>query len=273
MAKKAKKTQTAYTTGGYDISNTAIPLYQSNLTRMDSYLSDPTSTIDDYLNKYYSNTSAQSDFLRNYNRAMSGTTANNYSATSGGYSSSGQQAYNDMQRYQNDLASRLQDYGVSSASTMANNYYNNLLKANNAYGNAYSLGEEYSDIEQYNNAIDQANSNWWSPLMSVTGGVLSAIPFQVTQALGTGLSALGSATATDISDTTEDTRGQGAGNVDSYTNLGTGIGSMLSSTNWAKKLLNNNSNNTTGLFGNNTNSSNIWGNYQSSTSPYFRLGQ
>lgn len=197
MAKRAKKIQTDYTTGGHDISQTAIPLYQQNLTRMDNYLSDPTSTIDDYLNKYYSNTSAQSDFLRNYNRAMSGTTANNYAATSGGYSSSGQRAYDDVQRYMNDYASRLYDYGVSSAANMAQNYYNNLLSANPYYQQAYSLGKDYSDIEQYNNAVNQANKNWLSNITGAVGGVLSAFP--ATAGIGQGLGALSNLTSTDIS--------------------------------------------------------------------------
>ena len=130
MGKKAKKIQTDYTTGGRDISNTAIPLYQKNLNLISEYNSDPTRTIDMYKNKYYTNTANQSDFLTDYNRAMTNKTNANYSATGGGYSSSGQRAYDDAQRYWNDRAARLEDYGVQSAASMAQNYYNNLLNAN-----------------------------------------------------------------------------------------------------------------------------------------------
>lgn len=201
MAKKAKKIQTDYTTAGHNISQTAAPLYQSNLKRMDNYLSNPDAERDRLLEKYYgSNTAHNQDFLRDYNRAMYGTTANNYAATSGGYSSSGQRAYDDMQRYQNDLASRLYDTGVSRASSMAQQYYNNLLDANPQYQNAYSLGKDYSDIEQYNNAVKQANNNWVSNISGAVGGALSAIPNPWTQAIGAGLGAVSQLTATDTSD-------------------------------------------------------------------------
>lgn len=157
MAKQAKKIQTDYTTAGHDISQTASPLYQENLTRMNTYLNDPMARQDEYLNKYFSNTAEQSDFLRNYNRAMSGRTGANYAATGGGYSSANQQGYNDLQRYQNDLASRLQSQGVLNAYNMATQDYQNMLGANNAYNAAYQLGKEYSDIEQWNNMARQQN--------------------------------------------------------------------------------------------------------------------
>ena len=157
MGKTPKKIQTDYTTGGRDISNTAVPLYQKNLNLISEYNSDPTRTIDMYKNKYYTNTANQSDFLTDYNRAMTNKTNANYSATDGGYSSSGQRAYDDAQRYWNDRAARLEDYGVQSAASMAQNYYKNLLNANTDYDQAYNLGKEYSDIEQYNNLVKQNN--------------------------------------------------------------------------------------------------------------------
>lgn len=201
MAKKAKKIQTDYTTGGHNISQTAIPLYQENLNMMADYNRNPDAERDRLLDKYYSaNNAYNQDFLRNYNRAMSGTTANNYAATGGGYSSSGQRAYDDMQRYQNDLASRLYDVGLSGASSMAQQYYNNLLQANPQYQSAYSLGKDYSDIEQYNNAVKQANRNWLSNITGAVGGVMSAIPTPVTQGIGAGLGAVSQLTATDASD-------------------------------------------------------------------------
>ena len=59
MAKKAKKVQTDYTKGGRDISNTAVPLYQTNLQRIDEYNANPNAMTDANLEKYYTNTTAQ----------------------------------------------------------------------------------------------------------------------------------------------------------------------------------------------------------------------
>lgn len=193
--KHAKKKQTDYNIGGKAISDTAIPLYQKNLTRMDEYLSDPTARQDMYLNKYYGADNVdQSDFLRNYKRAMGQTTANNYSATTGGYSSSGQRAYDDNQRYWNDYASRLRNQGVTNSYNMANQDYQNMVGANSSYQNAYNLGRAYSDVDQYNDAVNKANSNWYSGVMSSVGKGLQAIPNPWTQAIGAGLSAAGSLT-------------------------------------------------------------------------------
>ena len=193
--KHAKKKQTDYNIGGKAISDTAIPLYQKNLTRMDEYLSDPTARQDMYLNKYYGADNVdQSDFLRNYKRAMGQTTANNYSATTGGYSSSGQRAYDDNQRYWNDYASRLRNQGVVNSYNMANHDYQNMVGANSSYQNAYSLGKAYSDVDQYNDAVNKANSNWYSGVMSSVGEGLQAIPNPWTKAIGAGLSVAGSLT-------------------------------------------------------------------------------
>lgn len=196
MSKQAKLPQTDYTRGGRDISNTAIPAYQNNIGRMENYLSDPQGQIDSYLNKYYDNTTAQSDFLRNMQRAMANTTANNYAATGGGYSSAGQQSYDDAQRYYNDLGSRLYDAGVQSSANMANQYFNNLLNANTAYNNAYQLGKEYSDTEQYNAMVDQANKNaLWNTIGGFAqgaGNLLMTNP--ATMGVGMGLNLLGTGT-------------------------------------------------------------------------------
>lgn len=179
MAKQAKLKQTDWTTGGRDISNTAIPMYQENLGRVNQYLSDPTAEIDRYLDKYYTNTSNESDFLRNYNRAMSAQTGRNYNATQGGFSSLNQQNYDDLQRYQNDLASRLRDYGVGTSAGLAQSYYNNLLQGNQAFQNAYNLGANYSKIDQYNDLVDQSRNNWIGNVMSSLGdaGIASGNPW------------------------------------------------------------------------------------------------
>lgn len=173
MAKMAKKIQTDYTRGGKAISDTAIPYYQNTLTTLNDYIQNPYGTVDTIMDKYYSNNAMQNDFLRNYNRAMSNTTANNFAATGGGYSSSGQRAYNDQQRYQNDLASRLQQYGVGQAFAGQNQLYNQALQATPAFYNAYNLGKEYSDIQQYNNIADQNNS-FLNQALGIGGQALNA---------------------------------------------------------------------------------------------------
>lgn len=237
MAKQAKDTQTQWTRQGKEIADTAVPLYESNLLRIDDYLSDPTANMQTYLDKYYNpKTSAQySDFMRNYNRAMANTTANNYSATSGGYTSSGQRAYDDMQRYQNDLASRLQDYGVANAYQMAAGDFGNMLNANRAYNDAYGLGKNYSDIERYNNMVRQANSggNILGQAMSGVGKIFSTIPLGWTQAVGAGLQGAGGLMSVDTSNLSSrlgagSAQGYGSGTAggifgDTFANLGQGL--------------------------------------------------
>lgn len=203
MAKKAKKIQTDYTKGGRDISNTAIPLYQTNLQRIDEYNANPTAMTDEMLAKYYTNTPAQNDFLRNYQRAMSNTTANNYAATQGGYSSAGQQAYNDVQRAQNDFASRLYDTGIANSAAMAQQYFNNLLGSTDKFQQAYALGKDYSDIEQYNNMVSQ-NNKWYNQVAQALPAVGTAVGSMFSPAgaaIGGAVGgALGSSFATDTSD-------------------------------------------------------------------------
>ena len=133
MAKVAKVPQTDWTRGGMSIANTAIPLYQSNLTRIDEYLQDPTARQDMYLNKYFGADAAQNqDVLRAYNRAMGNATANNYAATAGGLASTNQRLYDDQQRYYNDLINRVYSGNVTNAYNMSNMDYQNMLAANNA---------------------------------------------------------------------------------------------------------------------------------------------
>lgn len=241
MAKQAKIKQTDYTKGGRDISNTAIPLYQSNLKRMDEYLQDPQAAMDAYLNKYYGKNAIQNqDFLRQYNRAMGQRTGANYAATGGGYTSSGQRAYDDQQRYYNDLASRLNQYGIGQSKNMAISDYNAMLSANPAYQTAYQQGQSYSNIDQYNDLVDQANNNWWSNAMSAGGKVLSAIPTPWTQAIGAGLQGAGALTSVDTSGAMNAVMGNRNynynPNVDTYTNLLNNLSKQDFSdlTNWAK---------------------------------------
>ena len=200
MAKQAKIPQTEWTRGGRDISNTAIPLYQSNLQRMDEYLQDPTARMDMYMNKYYGPNSVDTqDLIRAYNRAMGNATEQNYSATTGGYTSSGQRAYKDQQMFYNDLIARLQGRNTMNAYNMGAQDFSNMRGANADYNNAYGLGKNYSQIEQQNALIDAQNKNWWSSAMSGAGAVLQSIPTPYTKAIGAGLSLAGGATSLDTS--------------------------------------------------------------------------
>lgn len=217
----AKQKQTDYTRGGKLISDTSIPLYVSNLGRINEYLSDPQKRMNKYLADYYENTAAQSDFLTNYKRAMSGQTGLNYSATTGGYTSEGQRAYEDQQRYQNDLAARLRDQGVTSAYNMAAGDFGNMLEANKSYANAYGLGRPYSDVEQYNYLAKQNNS-FGSQAAGIGGGLLKgvgAVASAFNPALGMGLMAAGSALGglqTQVPGLTSSTSTQGVGVGDMF---------------------------------------------------------
>lgn len=221
MAKMAKQKQTDYTKGGKLISDTSVPLYASNLGRIDEYLSDPQKKMNKYLTDYYDNTVAQSDFLRNYKRAMSGQTGLNYSATTGGYTSEGQRAYNDQQIHQNDLAARLRAQGVISAYNMASGDFGNMLSANNAYHDAYGLGRPYSDVEQYNYLAKQNNS-FGSQAAGIGGGLLKgagAVVSAFNPALGMGLMGAGSALGglqTQVPGLTSSTSTQGVGVGDMF---------------------------------------------------------
>lgn len=201
MAKMAKQIQTDYTKGGHDISQTAIPYYQNALGYMNDYLSDPTAYIDKYLNQYHSdNAQSRKDFDRQYLNAMSKATANNYAATHGGYSSAGQRSYQDLQRNQNDLYARMREQGIQSAAGLAQNWYNSLLNASPVYQNAYSLGKDYSNIEQYNNIAKQNNSfgNQIAGALPAVGSAIGSIWGPVGSAIGGAAGgALGSALSVD----------------------------------------------------------------------------
>lgn len=177
MAKQPKISQTDYTRGGRDISNTAIPLYQQNLTQLGDYVSNVQNRLDPYLENYINlgQAASQSDFLRNYQRAMGQATAGNYAATTGGYSSLNQQGYDDQQRYYNDLAARMYSQGLGQAANLAAQEYQILANTPAIYNQAYKLGKEYSDIQQYNDMADQLNKNWWSNALASAGDTIGSI--------------------------------------------------------------------------------------------------
>lgn len=177
MAKQPKIAQTDYTRGGRDISNTAIPLYQKNLTQLGDYMDNIQNRLDPYLGKYgdIANAAQHSDLIRKYQRAMGDATANNYAATSGGYSSLNQLGYDDQQRYYNDLAARMYGQQVAQASELANQEWQMLAQTPSVYNQAYALGKEYSDIDRYNQMVDKTNKNWMSNLLTSAGDTIGSI--------------------------------------------------------------------------------------------------
>lgn len=230
MAKQAKKKQTDWTKQGKSIADTSVPLYKDALNLQADYLSNPTQYLDEYLNKYWSNNADQSDFLREYDRRMSNATANNYAATTGGYTSSGQRAYDDTQRYMNDRAARLQTQGVNQAGNLVNQWYGNLNTGLGNYRSAYALGQPYSDIDQYNYIVGQGNGvqNQIAGLASGAGKVLSTIPTPWTQAIGAGLQAAGNLGSID----TSTALGQsGGGSGSSWTDIASSVGLGLNTMN------------------------------------------
>lgn len=176
MAKQAKLPQTLWTTGGMQISNAAVPQYTESINRLGDYLSDPSAQLDKYLNQYYGANAIQNqDMLRAYNRDMGNQVGRNYAATGGGYTTSGQRAWNDRQSTWNDLVARLQQAGVTSARNMSDQDIMNEIYAQQAYNNAYGLGKNYSQIEQQNALADQQNKNWFSSALGGLGQLATGI--------------------------------------------------------------------------------------------------
>lgn len=230
-AKMAKDTQTDYTIGGKKISDTAIPVYTNAIDLVGEFQQNPTRRFDEYLDKYYSNNATQNDFDRMYRRSMANATANNFSATNGGYTTSGQRAYDDQQRYMNDLYSRLREQGIRSAYNMGQQDYVNLLNSFGPLQTAYQNGQAYSDIERYNNMVDQNNS-FMNQLGGIAGGagkIFSAIPTPMTQAIGAGLQVGGNLASTDVSNLASRLGAGGAQSAgvgtqgDMYTNIGNSL--------------------------------------------------
>lgn len=232
--KKPKKIQTDYTRGGKAISDTAIPLYKENLLRMDNYLDNPQALQDEYLQKYYTNTSYANDLNREFKRSMAQMTGSNYNATTGGFASQNQQNYDDLQRYYNDRAARLQDYGVTSAYNMASSDYQNMLAANPYYNAAYGLGRDYSDIQQYNNIVDQENKNSWLGTvgqgLSAIGQGVSVLPGWGT-AIGAGLQFAGGALNSAYSPSADYGYAGGSQGISQnmFSNAGQALGTALES--------------------------------------------
>ena len=217
MAKQEKIKQTDYTIGGRDISNTAIPLYQEGLTQLGNYNRNIQNRIDPYM-KYIdlAQASQKSDLIKDYQRAMGQQTAQNYAATGGGYSSANQMGYDDLQNYYNDYAARLYTSGIGTAEQMAQNEWSNLYNSLGAYNQAYGLGGNYSNIDQYNDMVDKANSNSWTGVVDKLGTAASAIPVY-GWAIGAALKGAAALGKTNASDLAKDLRARATGSKSATT--------------------------------------------------------
>ena len=255
MGKQAKIPQTDYTIGGRDISNTAIPYYKKGVTQLGNYMENVQNRMDPYIEKYINPAKAAeySDFQRNYQRAMGQQTAQNYAATGGGYSSANQLGYDDLQRYYNHYASELYAQELNQANQMAAQEYNMLTGALGSYGNAYNLGKEYSQNEQYNKLVDEANKNWWSNLLTSAGDSIGSISMQsgnpmvmaIGGAIGGTMGTAGRMTGSNAGELASSLRGIGSGNSagsglnsqqyqNTMANMDTGIASGLNQFDWFK---------------------------------------
>lgn len=198
MGNRSKMPQTDWTRQGKEIADTAVPYWKSNLTQLNDYMQNIQNRYDPYLEYAMNGQAAQtSDLLREYQRAMGNATANNYSATGGGYSSTGQRAYDDQQRYWNDQVARLYAQGLDWAANQANNEWTMLTQTPNVWNQAYQRGQAYSNIDQYNQLVDEANSNWWSGAMDTLGNIGMAIPNPIAKGIGGALKLGAGLTASD----------------------------------------------------------------------------
>lgn len=199
--KKAEIPQTEWTRAGMDISRTATPLYQNTLNQLGDYTTNVQNRLDPYLENYVdlAQASQQSDFLRDYQRTMSNLTGQNYNATHGGYSSANQRNYDDQQRYYNDLQSRLYSQGIGLAADLANQEYNYLTGALGSFHNAYNLGQNYSNIDQYNQMVDDYNNNTWTNVATSIGNLAMMSGNPIAAGIGAGLSTAGNLFSKDFS--------------------------------------------------------------------------
>lgn len=247
--KKTKKIQTQYTTDGRDMSHQGTELSKQSMSNISKFQDNIQNRIDPYL-KYadLAQASQRSDFLRDYQRASAQQTAGNYAATHGGYSSGNQLGYDDLQRYYNDFASRLYSQGIGTAEGMAQNEYNDYLAGAQLGSGMYGYGKEYSDIEQYNNLVDQANRNRWANILTAAGDTIGSISMKsgnpwvmaIGGAVGGTMGTVGRASGNDAADQLDAMRGAGGGtSAGQYSGGGllgsqgnVGVGNLLNNYSW-----------------------------------------
>lgn len=231
LGKKQKATASQLERENQQLGRDAYTQMQPAIDRYGDLASNPDEYRQQMINTYYDpNKSAQwSDAQRQMLRTLGNATARNYNATHGGYSSSGNRAYDDQVRAVNDYAARLWDAGV----TGGNNLYQSDLGTARQYvddlGNIHNLAAAADNIDAYNNLVDQSNKNRFSGILSNVGGVIGSIPTPLTRGIGAGLSLAGAATAKDYSDALAMRAGQMGLKADpnAYKNPATNLPSVL----------------------------------------------
>lgn len=250
--KKTKKIQTQYTTDGRDLSHQGVELSKKSMGNISNFQDNIYNRIDPYM-KYVdlAQASQKSDLLRDFIRATSQQTAGNYAATHGGYSSGNQLGYDDLQRYYNDYAARLYTSGIGMAEGMAQNEYNDYLAGAQLGSSMYGHGKDYSDIEQYNNLVDQANKNRWANILTSAGDTIGSIsmksgnPFvmAIGGAIGGTMGTVGRASTNDAAAQLDAMRGGNTGGTsDQYSGGGLfgsqgniAVGNLLNNYDWFGK--------------------------------------
>lgn len=238
MAKQPQIAQTDYTRGGHEISQTALPYYKNTVNQLGEYVGNVQNRLDPYLDKYVNLASASqmSDFLRQYNNAVSGATANNYNATGGGYASQNQGNYDDLQRYYNDLASRMYANNLSLADNMATQEYNMLTGGLQSFDNAFQQGKQYSSIEQYNQMAEEANKNWWTSVANTLGDIGLSTGNPIGMIAGGALklgAGLGGKDFSALDNLRASATGASGGYQPQYDNSNGQVGSQLGSLDWS----------------------------------------
>ena len=248
-SKRTKKIQTQYTTDGRDLSHQGAQLGQQSMTNISNFQDNIYNRLDPYM-KYVdlAQASKYSDFLKDYKRATAQQTAGNYAATHGGYSSGNQLSYNDLQNYYNDYAARLYSSGIGMAEQMAQNEYNDYLAGAQLGSGMYGHGKEYSDIEQYNHLVDEANKNRWAGILTSAGDTIGSISMKsgnpwvmaIGGAIGGTMGTVGRASSNDAGAQLDAMRGtssgtssgqySGGGLFGSQGNIG--VGNLLNNYSW-----------------------------------------
>lgn len=172
FGKQAKTPKTQYQTEAQQLGRDAYGRITPTLNRVENLTMNPDDYRKEHINDLFNSGAQWNDAMRNYRRQMSAATANNYNATGGGYSSSGQRLYDDVQRGLNDYNARLYDTGVrtvedllSNDRSAANSYYKTLL-------NQHAMASQPDALDSYNQMLDKQNKNWWS---NALGGIGNAV--------------------------------------------------------------------------------------------------
>lgn len=234
FGKKAKTPKTQYQTEQQKLGRKAYPYVQPAFERYQDLTMNPDKYRQEKADTYFNSDADWNDALRNYRRQMSNATANNYTATGGGYSSAAQRYYDDVQRAANDYNARLYSRGLSNVENMLGN---DITYAGNAYNLAntqHAYAMQPDAIDTANALIDKNNRNAWSNMLQATGKVVSMIPTPITRAIGAGMQLGGWAGSTDYGNAISNVL-NGANiksDASSYTNPASSLTNTLGNIDW-----------------------------------------